>query len=62
MLKQVLELCGDVEPFLHVREEICPANRRHPLEIFDNSESCQNLRLELAVLIDAGVHFVNATY
>lgn len=62
VLKQVLELFADVEPFLRENEEICPANRRHLLEIFDNPQSCQNLRLELAALIDAGVHFVNATY
>ncbi len=58
----MLELFADVEPFLRENEEICPANRRHLLEIFDNPQSCQNLRLELAALIDAGVHFVNATY
>lgn len=62
VLKQVFDLFGDVEPFLRENEEICPANRQHLLEIFDNPQSYQNLRLELAALIDAGVHFVNATY
>ena len=38
------------------------ANRRRLLEIFDDPQSCQDLRLELAALVDAGVHFVNATY
>ena len=62
MLKQVFDLFGDVEPFLRENEEICPANREHLLEIFDDPQSCQDLRLELAAIIDDGVHFVNATY
>mgnify|MGYP001795108908 FL=1 len=32
------------------------------LEIYDDPESLQKIRLELATVIDAGVHFVNATY
>ena len=39
-----------------------PANRRCLLEIFDDPQSCQDLCMELAALVDAGVHFVNATY
>ena len=44
------------------RKYLLRANRRHLLEIFDDPESHQKLRLELAVKIDAGVHFVNGTY
>ena len=55
MLKQVLDLFGDVEPFLRENEEICPANRGHLLEIFD-PQSCQDQRLELAVLFNSRVH------
>ena len=62
VLKQVLDLFGDVEPLLRDNEEICPANRGHLLEIIGDPQSCQDLRLELAAVIDAGVHFVNATY
>ena len=53
---------GYVEPFLRENEEICPANRQHLLEIFDDPQTCQDLRLELAASVDAGVHFVTATY
>ena len=53
---------GFVEPFLRENEEICPANRQHLLEIFDDPQTCQDLRLELATIVDAGVHFVKATY
>ena len=53
---------ADVEPFLRQNEDISPANRRHLLEIFYDPESLHKLRLELAVVIDAQVHFVKATY
>ena len=58
----MLDLFGAVEPFLRENEEICPANRGHLLEICDDPQSCQDLRLELAAVIDAGMHFVNAIY
>ena len=50
-----------VEPFLRENDEVSPANRRRLLEIFDDPQSCQDLRLELAALVDAGVHFVKAS-
>lgn len=62
VLRQVSEYFGDVEPFLRENDEVSLANRRRLLEIFDDPQSCQDLRLELAALVDAGVHFVNATY
>ena len=62
VLNQVLIYFGFVEPFLRENEEICPSSRGHLLEIVDNPQKFQDLRLELAALIDAGVHFVNATY
>lgn len=48
--------------FLRENEEICPANRQHLLEIFDDPQSCQDLRMELAAIVHAGVRFVKATY
>ena len=62
VLNQLVNYFGYVEPFLRENEEICPANRQHLLEIFDDSQACQDLRLELAAIVDAGVHFVKATY
>ena len=62
LFKQALDLFPDVVPFPRENEEIPPANRRHLLEVVDYPEILQELRLELAVLIDARVHFVNATY
>ena len=51
-----------MEPFLRENEEICPANPQHLLEIFDDPQTCQDLRLELAAIVDVWVHFVKATY
>ena len=62
VLRQVSEYFGDVEPFLRENDKVSPANRRSLLEIFNDPRSCQDLRFELAALVDAGVHFVNATY
>ena len=62
VLNQAMDLFADVESFLHQNEVISPANRRHLLQIFDDPERLQKLRLEQAVVIHAGVHFVNATY
>ena len=62
VLNQVVNYFGYVEPFLRENEEICPANRQHLLEIFDDPQTCQDLRVELAAIVDAGVHFVKATY
>ena len=62
VINQVVDYFGYVEPFLRENEEICPANRQHLLEIFDDPQSLQELRMELAALVDAGVHFIKATY
>ena len=62
VLNQVLIYFGFVEPFLRENEEICPSSRGHLLEVVNNPQKFQDLRLELAALIDAGVHFVSATY
>ena len=35
--------------------------RRHLLEIFDDHQDAQDLRLELAAVVGAGVHFLSST-
>jgi hypothetical protein len=62
ILQQVLLCFGFVEPFLRENQELSKATRQHLLEIFDDPQDAQDLRLELAAVIDAGVHFVSATY
>ena len=62
VLKQVADYFADVEPFLRENGHIAPATRQHLVDIFDNPDDAADLELELAVLIDGGVHFVSATY
>ena len=38
------------------------ANRQQLLDITDNPQDLQDLRLELAEIVDAGVYFVTTTY
>ena len=49
-------------PFLQENENLSPATRQQLLEIIDNPRDLQDLYLELAVIVDAGAHFVKATY
>ena len=63
MLKQVSDYSnGDVAPFLQENDNLSPQTRRHLLDIFESPQELQLLKLELAVLVDVGVHFVTATY
>ena len=62
VMKQVMELYGDVEPFLRENNDLSPATREHLMNIFDNLDEAVDLELELAALIDAGAPFVSATY
>ena len=48
ILQQVLVYFGFVEPFLRENEELSKASRQQLLEIFDNRQDAQDLRLELA--------------
>ena len=62
LLKQVSDYFDDVAPFLQENENLSPQTRQHLLEIINDPQDLQDLRLELGVLVDIGVHFVNATY
>ena len=62
VLNQVADYFGDVAPFLQDNDNLSPQNRQHLMDILNDPQELQQLRLELAVLVDAGVHFVTATY
>ena len=53
---------GDVEPFLRENDNLSPVCRASLLEIFDDPITARDLDIELAAMIDAGKHFVQATY
>lgn len=59
---QVLQQFGDVEPFLQTNVDISAATRSKLLEIISDPVKCSLLKIELAVVIDLGEHFVKATY
>jgi len=50
-----------VEPFLRENDNLSPVCRASLLEIFDPA-TARDLDIELAAMIDAGKHFVQATY
>ena len=62
VLNQVMEFFGDVEPFLRENDNLSPLCRASLLEIFDDPVTARDLDIELASTIDAGKHFVQATY
>jgi len=59
---QVLEQYGDVEPFLQENSDLSPATQSKLLDILHNPQSLTTFKLELAAVVDMGVHFVKATY
>ena len=64
LLKQVSDYFGDVAPFLQENEleNLSPLIRTYLLEIINDPQDLQYLRLELCVMVDVGVHLVNATH
>ena len=60
VLKQVFSAFGDVQSFLE--NEDLPLSRLQMLEILRDPPKWRKLRIELAVLIEAGEPFVKATY
>ena len=62
-MNQILELFGDVEPFLKERSDKFSVNTRAKLiEYFENVQKRHSLKVKLACVADAGKPFVQATY
>lgn len=62
LINQILELFGDVEPFLRSLEEFSANTRAKLIEFYENVQKCHSLKVELACVVDAGKPFVQATY
>ena len=62
VLKQVSDYFGDVLPFLEGNVNLSPATRQNLLDILENPQDLQDLHLELAAIVDDGIHFVKSTY
>ena len=53
---------GDVKPFLEESNDLGPATRKKMLNVLQNPQKNALLQLELAITMDAGLPFVQATY
>ena len=62
VLKQLLDLFGDVTPFLESSTDISPATRGKLLTMLNDQQQRPYLMVELAVTVDAAMPFVKATY
>lgn len=61
VLKQLHRLFDHVQPFLGAMES-SPSTRRRLLDVLEDVQQSQDLRLQLAVVLDAGEPFVSRTY
>ena len=57
-----MELFGDVESFLRTNEDLASATQGKLLGYFNNMKNKVCLHIEMAVVADEGIHFVQATY
>ena len=62
MMNQLLKFFGDVLPFLEENTGLSPATRGKLLSILHDPQQKSYLMVELAVTVDAGMPFVQATY
>ena len=61
-MHQLMKVFGDVEPFLKSSDDFSGNTRAKLLEYFANSTKIHALKVELALVVDAGKPFVEATY
>lgn len=61
MMEQMMQQFGDMELYLH-QADFSPSTCLKLLEILSNPQSRLLLRIELAAVVDVGVHFVKGTY
>ena len=62
VVKYILELFGDVEAFLRNNEGLAPATKAKLLCYFDDPQKHAYLQMEIAITVDVGKSFVQATY
>ena len=62
VVNHVMDFFGDVEPFLRESDNLSPVCRANLLEIFGDPATARDLEIELAAIIDAVKHFIQATY
>ena len=60
--KQLMEMYGDVLPFLEENEDVGQATRKKMLDILHDTQKQGLLQIELAATVDGGLPLVQATY
>ena len=61
MMEQMMQQFGDIELYLR-QADFSPSTCVKLLEILSNPQSRLLLRIELAAVVDVGIHFVKDTY
>ena len=62
MHKQCLEYFADIKPFLQDDIAAGAKTAERLLLMFADDDTVKRLKVELATVVELGVHFVNATY
>ena len=62
MHKQCLEYFTDIEPFLQDDIAAGAKTAERLYLMFADDDTVKSLKVELTIVVDLGVHFVNATY
>lgn len=62
VINNVLRSFGDIRPFLDELSDSCKATAQELRQMLDDPQSCLDLKIQLAAVVDVGVHFVKATY
>ena len=60
-MRQLQRLFDLFQPFLEALES-APSTRRHLLDVLKDVQQLQQLKVQLAVVVDAGQPFVSRTY
>ena len=62
VIDQLCRRFGEVQTFLDDNGDVAPKTMDHIRVIFNDEECRKELQLEMAAVVDAGQHFVRATY
>ena len=62
VMHQAFTCFGDVKPFLEELDGVAPHTVRQLLEIVNDEDDYDSLRLQLAAMVDVGRHLVNITH
>ena len=62
VINQILELFGEIEPFLIENDDLAPRTKQKMINILQDPTNNAYLQVEMAAVVDAGREFVKSTY